>query len=153
MEIKTKNFGTVEYQEQDTIQFPRGLPGLPNLKRFLILAFHEMLPLKFMQSLDDPLYSFVLVNPSLLEPGYSYELSPEDCADLSLQPDEAVLHYIIVTVPNDPMQITGNFRAPVIINTRNMHAKQVILADSRYSISASVPEILSRQSLDAEKKG
>jgi flagellar assembly factor FliW len=152
MEIKTKNFGVVEFQENDPIYFPKGLPGLPSLKKFLIFAFNEMLPLKFLQSIEEPVYSLVLVNPLLLDPSYNYELSEEDYTDINLQPNQEVLQYIIVTVPNDPTLITGNFKAPVIINTKTMHAKQVILADSKYSVSASVPEILNSQSLDSEMK-
>jgi len=152
MEIKTKNFGVVEFQDNDLILFPKGLPGLTSLKRFLILAFDEMQPLKFLQSVDEPIYSFVLVNPLLLDPQYNYDLSEEDYTDINLEPDEEVLQYIIVTVPNDPNMITGNFKAPILINTKTMQAKQVILADSKYSVSTSVPEILNSQALNSEIK-
>lgn len=151
MEVKTKNYGIIPYQEGDIISFAGGIPGLSDLKNFLILAYEEMKPFKFMQSIDNPLISFILVNPLLLDPVYACELQPEDYQDLELAEDESILLYIIVTVPNDPQQVTGNFVAPIVINTRNMKGKQVLLKKSPYSARASMPEILNRQSLNFEK--
>lgn len=147
METITKNFGTISFTEEEIIHFPLGLPGLPNLKRFIVIAYEEMQPLKFLQSIDDPMFSFVLVNPLILDPQYSCELQPEDYQDIGLREDEAALLYIIITVPNDPARISGNFKAPIVINVRTMKAKQIILQEKIYSLHASIPEILNRNTL------
>lgn len=132
MEIKTRNFGTIAYSEEEIITFPRGLVGFENLRRFLILTYEQFKPLKYLQSLDDPYFSFVLANPQILDPSYSFSLSPEDCRDLDLPEGGGVLLYIIVNLPPDPEGIKGNFYAPLVINSINLKAKQVILSGSSY---------------------
>lgn len=148
MEVKTRNFGAIRYEEKEVVFFPQGLIGLEDLKRFLILAYEHYQPLKFLQSIDKPEYSFILVNPFLLDPAYDLRVEPADREAIDLPEDGAILAYIIMTVPGDPSGISVNFLAPIVINSVNMRAKQAVISGVAYS--AAQPVVLDHKLLQQE---
>ena len=80
MTIQT-DYGMVEYEESDLLIFPDGLFGFPKLTQYLLLYLNEdddsML---LLQSVEECKVGFVLINPFLLCPDYSPELTPEELA-------------------------------------------------------------------------
>ena len=92
MTIET-DYGTVDYEEENLITFVDGLFGFPALKRYLFLSLDEnddsML---MMQSVEDVSVGFALVNPYVLYPDYSPELTPEELSCLKVT-DKGELSY------------------------------------------------------------
>src|ERR1017187_6256055 len=52
--LDTKHFGHIVFEPQDAIEFPRGLPGFEDRRRFLAIRQEQTAPLVFLQSLEDP---------------------------------------------------------------------------------------------------
>jgi len=42
--------------------------------------------------------------------------------------------YAILTVPEDPQEVSVNLQGPVLINTDNGAAKQLVLVNSKYEV-------------------
>jgi len=68
MEIKTRQFGPMEIEDNQIVTMPGGMPGFHTMKRFVIIEREEIWPFSCFQSLDDPELSFYLLNAALLMP-------------------------------------------------------------------------------------
>jgi len=133
--IETKHFGKVEVAEADLISFVEGIPGFPNLHRYVLLGDNdENNPFLWLQAVDMPETSFVVIQPKLFLPNYQPRLNNEILEILEIEDLNQVLHYSITVVPEDVLQIRTNLQAPIVINTRNNKAKQVILNQPEYKL-------------------
>ena len=64
MELSTKYFGSIEYDPAGVLDFPNGLYGFEEEKRFLLLPFHGSDGnLLCFQSVQTPSLAFVAMNP------------------------------------------------------------------------------------------
>lgn len=131
-QLETTKFGEIQYQEQDVISVPQGLPGFEKLTRFLLIDTEVYQPFKFFQSLDNPLICFPILDPRLVRPDYVVTLDEEAQKKLQLNKAEEGLVYCVVTLGSDPGKATINLFAPLVINTSAMKAAQVLLLDSGY---------------------
>jgi flagellar assembly factor FliW len=78
--------------------------------------------------------AFLLTIPFLFFPDYSFELDEESLQELDIQNQENVFYYSLVTIPNGSIRyMTANLVAPIVLNSENMQAKQVVLEKSNYT--------------------
>jgi flagellar assembly factor FliW len=132
--IYTSRFGEIEVDEKKIVQFKNGIPAFENEHEFIILPYEEESPYYFMQSLKSPDLAFLLTIPFLFFPEYSFELDDESIAELDIQNQENVFYYSLVTIPNGSVRyMTANLVAPIVLNSENMQAKQVVLEKSNYT--------------------
>lgn len=81
-EFNSSRFGVVEYNEETTLTFPKGLlqiEGFDHCKTFHL--FHEeegSRVLHYLQSLDDADLSFTLLDPTYLNVDYEIQLTEEE---------------------------------------------------------------------------
>ncbi len=129
-QIHTTRFGDIDFQEDDVISFPGGIPGFEKLHRFLLIDGEEYEPFKILQSIEFPPLSFLLLNPSLIQPDFQLSLSPQTQKELDLGAAGDALVYSIVTISEG--QSTANLFAPLVINPLNRRASQVLLLKSGY---------------------
>jgi|YNPBryBLVA2012_1023415.scaffolds.fasta_scaffold00286_11 flagellar assembly factor FliW len=138
MQFCTRHFGTIEYDPEAVFQFPAGLPGFEDQRRFLPLQQPNVEPIVFLQSLDRPDLCFITLPVQTIEPGYRLSISAEDLRLLGLPEDrqpemgKQVLCLAIVAVA-EGRPPTANLLAPVVLNLENRRAVQAILSDSPYS--------------------
>ncbi len=132
--IESTNFGVITFEAQDVLELPDGVLGFGHLKRFLLLESENFEPFRFLQSIEEPLICFPLIDPLLLDSEYRLELEPEAQRKLGLQSPDEGLVYSVVTLAESPNEATANLYAPLVINTSNMRGSQVILLDSTYSV-------------------
>lgn len=135
MELQTRNFGTIQCDTKDMLLFPAGLVGMEYLRQFVLLSFDDYAPLKFLQSVDNPAFSFILINPYLLLPDYQIQLSAQDKDELQLIEEGGIFVYSILTMPGNPDRMSANLLAPVIMNLTTMRAKQIIMLNSTYRVN------------------
>ncbi len=134
MLINTVNFGALDVPEEKTISFKEGLPGFPQLHKFVVLELDELKPFQYLQALDDPPIAFFVINPFLLDPTYEFRLTAPDMEDVQSTNSAELAVYVVATIPEDPGGATVNLMAPVVINHRARCGKQVILHESKYSV-------------------
>lgn len=132
--IYTSRFGEIEVDEKKIVQFKNGIPAFEDEHEFIILPYEEESPYYFMQSLKSPDLAFLLTIPFLFFPDYSFELDEESLQELDIQNQENVFYYSLVTIPNGSIRyMTANLVAPIVLNSENMQAKQVVLEKSNYT--------------------
>jgi len=134
MKIYTTNFGEIEINDQTIITFPAGLLGFANYKKFALIDVDENSPLKWLQSIDEPALAFVVTDPNLFYENYQVDAYKEDLVDIQVNEAADVIVLVIVTVPADPARMTANLKGPILINTKNNSAKQLVVDNQEYDI-------------------
>lgn len=141
MKFETYLFGTVEVTPEKIINFPNGLVGFEQNKRFMLV--HEegkVQPESYtLQSLDDPAIAFLIVDPTTL--GFNYELALSDAENALLQvpaaEDIAVMQVLFKQEEGGRAAIAPNLRAPLVINTRLRVGLQKVMESVRSNITLS----------------
>ncbi|MFH0730476.1 MAG: flagellar assembly protein FliW [Pseudomonadota bacterium] len=135
MEITTEQVPVAEIREEKIISMPAGMPGFLGCKRFLIIEREETWPFYVYQCVDDKALSFYIMNPFLFNADYEVNLD-QAIKEMRWLPDDRdhIKIYVIVnTTAGVPEKITANLLGPLIINTRNGEAVQLVLHNSPYS--------------------
>lgn len=134
MLVHTVNFGDLEVPEEKIVTFKEGLPGFPQIHRFVILEMEELKPFQYLQALDDPPISLFVINPFLIDQTYEFKLTDADMEDIHSTNSAELAVFAVATIPDDPNEATLNLMAPIVVNDRERCGKQVILHESRYSV-------------------
>ncbi|MFN0056823.1 MAG: flagellar assembly protein FliW [Planctomycetota bacterium] len=133
----TLRFGEITVARSRILEFPRGMVGMPQGRRFVFLHLEdEPGPFFWLQSVDDPALAFVVCEPQRFFPHYHIPLSREDQSTLHLSDQQDGLVCVILVVPEDPRHITANLRGPLIINTVARLGMQLVLAGDDYPVRA-----------------
>lgn len=134
MKLITKNFGEIEIDEEKIIHFPEGILGFEEEKEFVVINDEdEESPFGWLQAIENPELAFVIINPFFVYPNYDIVIPETAQKKLKIQDKNDLIIYSIVVVPKDIEKMTANLIGPIIINTKEMIGKQVILDDDRYS--------------------
>lgn len=132
--VYTSRFGEIEVDEQKIVHFKNGIPAFEEEHEFIILPYDEESPYYFMQSLKSPDLAFLLTIPFLFFPDYSFEIDEETVTELDITNQDEIFYYTMVTIPNGSIRyMTANLLAPIVLNSKNMQAKQVVLEKSNYT--------------------
>lgn len=132
--VNTSRFGEIEVDEKKIVHFNRGIPAFEDETEFVILPYEEESPYYFMQSLKSPDLAFLLTIPFLFFPEYTFEIDDTTISELDIKNQDAVFYYAMITIPNGSIRyMTANLLAPVVLNSENMRAKQVVLENSNYT--------------------
>lgn len=134
MIIHTSRFGAVSITSEDVIHFPEGLLGFNELRRFVLLDDPTDEIFAWLQSCEEPGIAFPLLEPELFASSYTVQLTKHDMEAISLQPNDGVRTFAIITIPQDPTQMTANLKAPVVINVPKRLARQCVLQDNSLAI-------------------
>ena len=134
LKVNTSRFGEIEVDENNVVHFANGIPAFEGENEFVILPYDQESPYYFMQSLKSPDLAFLLTIPFLFFPDYTFEIDDETIKELEIKNQENVVYYSMITIPNGSIRyMTANLLAPVVLNTDNMRAKQVVLEKSNYT--------------------
>ncbi len=137
-QILTKYFGELEYQEQDVVRFPSGLPAFEEDLEFLLIEPAARAPLAFLQSTRQPRLCFLALPVLAIDPQYALAISAEDLAalevDTARQPSiGADIHCLAVIAAPEQGPPTANLLAPIVINRKSRLGLQAVRVDSTYS--------------------
>ena len=130
MQIQTTRFGAVEVSEGDFIIFSEGLLGFADLKKFVLLDDPDDDIFAWLQSCEHPNVAFPVLEPELFSLEYKVNLSKRDLEALEMTEKKGYCVYTIITIPEDPTQMTANMKAPVVINISKRKARQCVLQDN-----------------------
>lgn len=137
--IESPRFGTLEVSPERVIEFPAGIPGFEEAKRFSLFHPEGDEPKYFvLQSLDIPDLAFHVTDPSRL--GFSYEisLSDEESATIGMKdPSEAVVVVILAKEGGvrASASLQANLNAPLIINLATRKGLQHVFSRLDYQIT------------------
>lgn len=132
MKLQTKYHGEVEVQEEEILHFAKGIPGFLEEKQFIMLPLSDDGVYSILQSVETQYLAFVITNPFHFFKDYDFELETTVVEDLELQSEQDVQVFAILTVEDPFNKTTANLQAPIVMNTKNHQAKQVILNTTSY---------------------
>lgn len=136
--IKTKPFGEVEVDETEQIFFPNGILGFENCKKYYILEDPKS-AFVWLQSGDEPGLAFIMIHPSQFKADYKLKISQEDMNDIKVEDSKKeLMDFAIVTIPEEPSNMTANLQGPVIINIKEKLGKQAISLNEEYSVKCPI---------------
>lgn len=134
MQIKSPMFGSADIAEDKIIEFPMGLPGFEDLRRWTLVHEEGHEPDVFLlQSVDDAQVGFSITMPALLGVNLEFTLNDDEVAMLKLaSPADAV---VAVIVRKDDVDGAGpastglraNFVAPLVINVGERIGMQKVI--------------------------
>ena len=142
MIVNSMRFGQLEVPENKIISMVKPVLGFENLKKYFLLEVDEIRPFLWLQSVEEPAVAFLVVNPLYIMKDYKIEINSMEIADLEIRKVTAVETYVIVTLPDDPQELSANMQGPILINTENNLAKQLVLVNSDYRIKHMIFESL-----------
>lgn len=135
MNIPTSRFGTIGVTEEDVLTFPEGLLGFSDLNRFVLLDDPTDEIFAWLQSCEEPSIAFPVLEPELFMDNFSMALTKSDLKGLNVETTEKSLRsFCIITIPEDPTQMTANVKAPVVINVKDKMGRQCVLQDNKLEI-------------------
>lgn len=134
MIISTSRFGQVELKEEDVLNFPEGLLGFADLRKFALLDDPNDEIFAWLQSCEAPQIAFPVLEPELFSTQYKATLTKSDLEALKMTSAEKARYFSIVTIPDDPTLMTANLKAPVVVNIVERVARQCVLQDNNLAI-------------------
>lgn len=124
--------------EVPVIDLVRPLPGFPDDDRFALVRMDEEGVLFGFRSLGGSGLEFVVVPPAPFYPDYAPEIGDDVVDELAITDVDDVLVFVVVRAGATLAETTLNLRAPIVLNTVNQHACQVILDDPELPIAAPI---------------
>lgn len=134
MVIQTSRFGPVMFENDDVLNFPEGLLGFSDLRQFVLVDDPTDEIFIWLQSCETPEIAFPVLEPELFAHTYKVNLTKTDAENLKLLPNEKTKYLCIITIPDDPTQMSANMKAPIVINMDKKVCRQCVLQDNSLAI-------------------
>ena len=130
MTLETKVFGEVTIEEDKIITFPGGIIGFPDLTQFALLHDEDdgIATIHWLQSLQEPGFAMPVMDPLIVKEDYNPEVNDELLEGFS--------------VPHELEKMTVNLKGPIVINSSNKKACQVIVEGEGYKVKFPIYDIL-----------
>jgi flagellar assembly factor FliW len=74
------------------------------------------------------------LEPEIFTTDYLPQLTKTDSESLHLEAGQRPRAFAIITIPDDPTQMTANLKAPILINVKLRCARQCVLQDNSLQI-------------------
>lgn len=149
MEVKTKWFGAIDIQDDKIITFDKGLIGLEEYKKYTIVYNtdeSDSASIMWLQSLEDENLALPVMYPEVFMPNYDPIVEDELISPLGEFKIADLIVLVTLTVPSDITKMTSNLKAPIIINSDNMKACQLIADNENYKVKYPIYDIIKENS-------
>jgi len=117
VKFQSIRFGVVEIEDEDVIEFPLGLIGLGGL-RYTLLERNPGTGFLWLHAVEEPAIALPVVSPFQFFPDFTLEIAPEDRERTGLEDLAGAQLYVTVRATPDPLDITANLRAPLVMIDR-----------------------------------
>ncbi|KXZ17196.1 flagellar assembly protein FliW [Bacillus nakamurai] len=132
MIIQTKYHGEIRIDEGQIISFESGLPGFYDETQFVVLPLSEDSPFLALQSVKQEHIAFIVASPFIFFKGYEFDIDNATIELLNIENIEDVEVMAILTIEEPFENTTANLKAPIVVNKKEMKAKQIILHDASF---------------------
>jgi flagellar assembly factor FliW len=107
-------FGAVEVAAEDVIEFPFGLIGLGGLQ-YALIDRNPGSGFLWLHAVDNPALALPVVSPFQFFSSFTLEIAAEDRERTGIEDATGAELYVTVRATPNPMDITANLRAPLLI--------------------------------------
>ena len=121
-----------EISPDSVIEFPDGVPGLGELRRFVVLRPDDVGPLVLLQSVEDREVSLPLVPAAAVHAEYRLNLDAADLEALGADSSAGLAALAVVILPGAGGAAACNLFAPIVVNFEKRLGRQVLQAGSEY---------------------
>ena len=143
VELQSKPFGKIRILDEQILSFPEGILGFSEFNRYALIEETEDSPFKWLQSVDEPDLAFIVIQPEMFLKDYSPVLKESEISEIGLKNIKDALVFVIVTIPgNDPDGMTANLQGPILINKKNLTARQFISRNDSHSVRVRIMDHL-----------
>lgn len=151
MKITTKLFGNINIAEEKIILFLDGIIGFPEMKRFTIIVDEEKKDSKifWLQSMDEGNFAMPVLDPYLVHDNYNPVIEDELLKSLGDFTEDDLTVLVTLNVQPDITNMYVNLKAPILINSKEKKACQVITEDDAYPVRFPVYDILKKKKEEA----
>jgi flagellar assembly factor FliW len=111
------------------------MPGFPDDLRFALVDLDGSGQLCSLTSLDHEDLRFLVTPPGTFFPEYAVDLDDATVTELDIASAEDVMVLVVLNPGESLVTSTANLKAPVVLNTANRRACQVIVDDADLSVS------------------
>ncbi len=125
-----------DLQDSFVLSFPWGIPGMEEYKQYILTLLEADSPYYYLRCARQPEIGLLLVNPFILFKDYEFNLAEEVATQLEITDQDQVAAFCTVNTSRGLNSATVNLLAPIVVNTKQLLAKQVVLNDRRYSLRA-----------------
>jgi len=130
MKVDTPRWGAIEIDPATVIHFETGLAGFPECSDFIVMDHDRSTPLKWLQCIDTPGLSFVIIEPEQILASYTVDVPEPVMKKIGWNGDVNPSDVAVFVILNcDGENLTANLRAPVVVNVKERRAIQLILDD------------------------
>jgi len=131
IKLKTSRFGELEVEQDKVVDFPEGLIGLPDTKKFILID-HKDTQLKWLQAIEDPEIAFIVVSPDEISEDYNVDIDKKVKNYLHLDNNDDLA--VLVTMRVDGDDVIANFQGPLLINASSRKGVQVVLENTEKTL-------------------
>ena len=132
MIVQSTRFGELEVSDEQILDFPQGLLGFPEEKRFALMEYKPDSPFYFLQSLADPDLTFLMINPFAFFNDYEFDMDDALMAEIGVTADNPPTVFNIATVKDTIANMTVNLAGPVLVNLRDRKAAQWVIEKTQF---------------------
>ena len=133
MKVKTTRFGEIDVPDDTLITFPEGVIGFKEARGFVIFDCGDQGLFKWLQSTEIPELAFVICEAHLIVPQYQVVIGQKEKELLQLDDPEDAAVCLILVIPEDPQETTGNLLGPIVMNSKSRIGMQMVLVNPDYS--------------------
>ena len=145
MKVNTRVFGEIDIEEEKILTFPAGIIGFPELTQFTLIHDEEKgtgAGIRWLQSLQETGFAMPVMDPLIVKEDYNPEVNDELLEALGEWNQEELLVLVTVSVPHELEKMTVNLKGPIVINSSNKKACQVIVEGEGYKVKFPIYDIL-----------
>lgn len=131
MKINTRDFGEIDIAENEILSFPQGIYAFEEDRRFVLISpcGENKYPM-WLQSLDNENLCFIVFDPKEFSADYKVTMDDEAKKAIGMT-DSSVIDYLaIAVIADDYIDSTVNLKSPIVVNSDNNTAVQVIAPES-----------------------
>jgi flagellar assembly factor FliW len=121
------------------ITFAMPMPGIPDLRNFVLVQLDECALLFSLTSIDTPQLRFVVVPPAPFFPDYAPEIDIDSLSALGTPRDkmDRLLVLLVISAGGpSPSDATANLLAPIVVDPDTRRAVQLVLTGSDLPVRA-----------------
>jgi flagellar assembly factor FliW len=132
MQIETTRFGTIDFPDEQVIEFEQGLIGFYDEHQFVVINHGASELIAWLQSVTTPALALPVVSAHAFS-GYP-DVPVEECASRSGMggaKDDFAMVAVLSAQSGQPA--TVNLLAPIVIDANQRRGAQIILDNTRFS--------------------
>jgi len=137
MKLTTHLLGTdetIDVSPEQIFAFDPPLGGFEELRRYALIPDGDESPVEWLQSVEDENVALPLLEPFLFEPDYGFELPDHDAEALGMENPEDAIVRCVLTLREEPEDISANLLAPIVFCRRTHLARQIVLQESEFPL-------------------